>query len=361
MSGNDRALSGGAAAPVLEPSPSREGGLYRDVLENISLGVVLLDTGTETVRFRNRAAGEILEALGVSPDYRGVRGALEFPEETVGGGPADKSPQKNIRCGEKLFGYTHYRIPGEVLCVFLLDITEKSRLMAIAESVNAMNNLGYTFSGIRHEIGNPLNSLKMTLTVLRNNIDRFDRPSVLEYLERSQAEVGRIEYLLHTLRNFNMYESLVLRIVPLSPFLSDFLSLVAPDVAAAGIRLVPFLSPEAVQVRADPRALQQVLLNLLSNAVDALKGSPEPAITLRTGLRAGRVTVRVEDNGCGMSEEQAERLFQPFNTGKPNGTGLGLVICKKMLAKMESTIEVESRRGAGTAVELSLPAGMPVA
>ena len=359
MQGADRSITDGDLAAPSEPRTAGDWELYLNVLENITLGIILVDMNAAAVLFRNRAAKEILAAFAVIPDYRGILGALSLTDDEGSVASADKSPQKIIRHAEKLYGYTHYRIPGGYLCIFLLDITEKSRLMAIAESVNAMNNLGYIFAGIRHEIENPLNSLKMTLSVLRNNIDRFRKASVLEYVERAQAEVRRMEYLLHSMKSFNMHESPVPRNMRVSSFLADFTALVREDVTTAGVRLSSHISPGADFVRADPRALQQVMLNLLANAVDALKGRPGPAIDLRTELRAGRVTMRIEDNGCGMSEDQAARLFQPFNTNKPNGTGLGLVICKKMLAKMQSTIDVVSRQGAGTTVLLSLPAGTP--
>src|SRR3970282_1845245 len=82
------------------------------------------------------------------------------------------------------------------------DVTDKLRFESIAEAVNTMNSIGYVFSGIRHEIGNPLNSIKMTLNVLKKNLDKYGKDHILEYIDRALSESARIEYLLKSLKNF---------------------------------------------------------------------------------------------------------------------------------------------------------------
>ncbi|MCP4213002.1 MAG: PAS domain-containing protein, partial [bacterium] len=88
------------------------------------------------------------------------------------------------------------------------NITENKRLESIAESVDMMKNLGYIFSGIRHEIGNPINAIKMTMSVLKKNISVFSKAKVLEYADRALTEINRVEYLLKSFKNFNMFETL---------------------------------------------------------------------------------------------------------------------------------------------------------
>ncbi|HWR73319.1 MAG TPA: HAMP domain-containing sensor histidine kinase, partial [Nitrospirota bacterium] len=117
------------------------------------------------------------------------------------------------------------------------------------------------------------------------------------------------------------------------------------------------LSPEASWAYADPRALQHALLNILANAADALEGREAPAISIKVMKANGRIHIHIADNGSGMSETQQKDLFKPFYTSKNHGTGLGLVIVKKMLAKMSGTIEVTSVQDRGTTVDIALPEG----
>lgn len=234
------------------------------------------------------------------------------------------------------------------------DLTETKRLQSIAEAVNTMQNIGYVFSGIRHELGNPVNALKTTLTVLKRRFDSFSAEAVQEYIDRSLADVSRMEYILKGLRSFSMHESLILEPVSMQAFMGTLVPLVQRDLNAKGIRFVRDLV-EDVWVMADARALQQVMLNLITNAVDALQGRANPVVSMRVHAKGPLTLVETLDNGCGMEEGQVRDLFKPFFTTKPNGTGLGLVIVKKMVAHMHGTVEVRSLRNQGTTVSILLP------
>lgn len=246
---------------------------------------------------------------------------------------------------------------GEIInyVVFQRDVTERVRLESVAEAVNTMNNIGYTFSGIRHEIGNPVNSIKTTLTVLKANLDKFTGETVKVYIDRSLTEIARVEYLLKALKNFNMFESLKLEDVDIESFISMFLSLVMDDFVKKGIKIKCIIHPEVKLVHADPRALQQVLLNLLSNASDALAEMESPKIVIQAYKVQRQIKISIMDCGCGISEEEMNHIFKPFYTTKNSGTGLGLVLAKKMLAKMNGLIEVTSHKNAGTIIDITLP------
>lgn len=235
------------------------------------------------------------------------------------------------------------------------DITSKKRLESIAEAANLMTNIGYIFSGIRHEIGNPINSIKMALTVLNNNIETYSIDIIKEFTGRSLEEVLRVEYLLRTLKNFSMYENLDIGKISIDECLKNFTSLIRDDFKKQNITIDLQLPPAPVYACADPRALHQVLLNLVTNAADALSSVKSPTITLRLDKKARLIIIYVSDNGCGMTVEERSNLFKPFHTSKRNGTGLGLVIVKKMLSTMNSTIKVQSEKKKGTTVMIFIP------
>jgi PAS domain S-box-containing protein len=234
------------------------------------------------------------------------------------------------------------------------DVTEKMRLQSIAEAVNTMNNIGYVFSGISHELGNPVASLMVNLDLLKEKLDG----TMADYVDRSLGELTKIDYLLNSLRSFNLFEVQDVKELPIVPFLEQFLSLVREDFARKGIDVAWDAGHEALIARADGRALQQILLNIFTNAADALEGRSRPAITMSvTHTGAGFLTIRVRDNGSGMTAEQQANLFKPFHTSKQHGTGLGMVIVKNMLSRMNGSIEVMSQEGEGTTVLITIPEG----
>jgi PAS domain S-box-containing protein len=237
------------------------------------------------------------------------------------------------------------------------DVTERLRLESIAEAVNTMDSIGYIFSGVRHEIGNPINSINMILGILRSKLDVFSKENIREYVDRMASQLSNIEDLLKSLKSFNMYENQEPRTMQISSFIEKLLPLVREEFKKKGVTLDTFVDPNATLMYADPRALQQVMLNIFTNASDAMNGRDNPTITIKAFRSAGMIGIRVEDNGCGIPEDKLKDLFKPFYTTKAHGTGLGLVIVKKMLAKMNGAIEITSRKDEGTRVDIFIPAG----
>lgn len=236
------------------------------------------------------------------------------------------------------------------------DVTEKRRLESIAEAVNMMQNVGYVFSGIRHELGNPINSVKTALVVLKKNLAKWDTRQIDTYIDRCLTETERVEYLLRALKTFSMYENPQMERVKLTEFIKNFITLVEEDFLKIGVQIV-LASPEEIGTAIfDSRALHQVLLNLFTNAADALQNCEEPKITVSMKRKRARIYFCVEDNGCGMTPFQLDNSFKPFYTSKENGTGLGLVIVKKMITKMNGTICIESLENKGTKVHFTLEA-----
>jgi PAS domain S-box-containing protein len=235
------------------------------------------------------------------------------------------------------------------------DITEKLRLESVAQAVDTMNNIGYVFSGVRHEIGNPVNAVIMNLSLLKAKLDALDKPAIGKYVDRALESCEKVEYLLRSLRSFNLYEKPDLHEMAMEDFVEKFISLVNEDFEKRGITIDTNVDP--VRAYADARVLQQVLLNLFTNAADALNGRENPKITMDASRAGNMVRIRVQDNGCGIPEGRLKDLFKPFQTSKTHGTGLGLVIVKKMITMMNGTVEIASSEGTGTSVDILLPAG----
>ncbi len=327
--------------------------IYANILEDISLGIIGVDTSRKEIFFENKLAIELLSSTMKPRDYEALTSLL-LAERSDGG---ESKTSRTIRYGPRFLGYTVYRISAIYFWILLSDITEKERLNAHAQAVNTMNNLGYMVSGIRHELGNPINSIKTAVTVLKDNFSQYTGDVVAEFLDRVLADVGRVETLLRDLKTFSIYETADLRNVNLPAFLDDLLSYVTNDFASRGIRVKSLLRPDAEWGLLDPRALKHVMLNIFTNAMDALKGREVPQISIGLLRANDRIIVTVKDNGCGIPEDFKHHLFKPFFTTKKNGTGLGLVIMRNMMTKMGGTIEIDSREGVETTLTLNLPAG----
>lgn len=334
--------------------PARGGWSFQDVLNNIDIGIIIVDSVRQTIEFCNPVSLEILQTPRRHLSFTNLidyllRGSGINTLAEMGQG------SHTVQRGSRLFGYSSYPISDCHYCILIRDITEKSRLESIAQAVNTMDNIGFIFSGIRHEIGNPLNSIKMTISVLRKNLETYSRQTISEYIERTADEVTRMEYLLKSLKNFSMFEKIDNHPNDLGRFLEKFLDLVSRDFTNKGVELKHGPLPYGVLTDTDPRALHQALLNVLANAADALVGRPRPQIRIQTRANGSLAWIKIEDNGCGMSELQQLQLFHPFNTSKATGNGLGLVITQKLLAKMNASIDIHSAEGVGTVVRIALP------
>lgn len=331
--------------------------IYANILEEIHLGIIGVDTSRKEIFFQNRLALELFGKTIPPRDY----GALTSLLLAEGDRGAAKSAFRKIRHGARFLGCTVYRISDVYFWIFVSDITEEERLASIAEAINTMGNLGYMFSGIRHELGNPINSIKTAVMVLRENVPHYTGEVVAEFLDRILSDVARVETLLRDLKTFSMYETPELQDVNMRSFVDDLLSIITTDLSNRGIRVRTFVRPEAEWGHLDPRALQHVMLNILTNAMDAMKDRGAPQVRIGVARSGDRIVVTIRDNGCGIPDELRRHLFQPFFTTKKHGTGLGLVIMKNMMAKMNGTIEIASREDVGTSVQLDLPAGRPPA
>jgi signal transduction histidine kinase len=328
--------------------------VFADVMRSVNIGIVVFRGEGEQVIFQNEEAGRLLGQGGgttSAPDlWRLLIGSAQPLQQ--GTGEAFSTPLP-LRLEGRLLGYTIYGA-GAFHWVFVKDVTEKARLEALAEDMEYMNSLGGVFSSVRHELGNPLNSMKMTLSVLKKKLPELPPSMVLEYADRVMAEMSRMEELLKSLKSFSMFESLDLEEVDLRALFDRVFALVQPQLEARGISLHCSVNPGASRILGNWRAMQQVLLNLILNAFDALEEEAKPALAITTQAGRRYILIKVSDNGPGIPLENQGKIFEPFFTTKEKGTGLGLVIAKKLVLKMNGTIEAETGPS-GTTFVLSLP------
>ena len=223
------------------------------------------------------------------------------------------------------------------------------------ETLRLMKVLDYAFFNLAHELGNPINSIKMTMEVLISNHDAYDAATRLEYLKSIHAEFRRLEELLNALRSFNMFERLSIRSVDVQLLVRDLLQMLHNEIDEKEIMLASSFLDEPVWVSCDPRALHQALLQVVGNAIDALGGRPDPVLAVTVTRCDGHCRIAIADNGGGIPDDKIEEAFMPFYSSKPQGAGLGLTLARKLLARMNGRIEICGRRPQGAEVRITLP------
>ncbi|MCR5881110.1 sensor histidine kinase [Phenylobacterium sp. J367] len=132
------------------------------------------------------------------------------------------------------------------------------------------------------------------------------------------------------------------------------LLLLAPRIRQQAVRITVEAEQPGLQAMAERFRLEQVLVNLLQNALEALEGAPSPQITIRVASRKNQVTVVVADNGPGLTEEAAGTVFTPFATTKPRGLGLGLVISRDIVAEFGGDLSLQRPLNGGASFLMTL-------
>lgn len=220
-------------------------------------------------------------------------------------------------------------------------------------------------SVLTHEIMNsvaPISSLAETLKhrLVATSQERSLETSALEDLELGIETIKRrSEGLLkfaETYRNLNKITTLNLQKVYISELFANLHQLMQPTFEQKGIELEILLRDPSIVLQADPNLLEQVLINLIVNAIEAVKDKPNPKIVLSADQTLNKkIIIRIADNGQGMPDEVLDKIFIPFFSTKKHGSGIGLSLCKHIIMLHKGTIQVHSKEGVGSAFSLTFP------
>jgi signal transduction histidine kinase len=241
---------------------------------------------------------------------------------------------------EQLRTDLNYRIPDQdhelrsIVRAINTMAEGRQKLESALRREDRLRVMGRAVAGIAHEIRNPLNSIRLTIRVLERRLR--GQQEAAESIALLIEEIDRLDALLKGLLALRPDEPANLRQQPLRPVVDRTLALVKPHAQENGvsIRLNGAMDAEAF---VDPDYLQQSLMNLLLNAIDASGRSGEVNVTIQPVN--SHVDMIIEDTGPGLTSEQQERVFEAFYTTKPGGTGLGLAVTKTLLDSIGAGIE----------------------
>jgi len=223
-----------------------------------------------------------------------------------------------------------------------------------------MAALGQMSAGVVHELNQPLTAMRTLSESAGILLDKSRFDDVRGNLQRIRGMVDRLARLTSQLKTFAHKSELPLAAVPMARAIADAQVIVAEATKKNAIAIEVDVQPASLSVMAEEAALGSVLVNLMRNAIDAMQASPRRTLRIEARPNEGRVILRVSDTGPGIQPDILPRLFEPFVTSKPAGTGLGLglVISAQLVRAMDGTLRAANPPEGGASFVVDLPAAV---
>jgi two-component system sensor histidine kinase AtoS len=344
-------------------------GRYRTLFENASDAIFILEAEGEH-------AGRIVAANRAAADMHGYSAEelvsmnitdLDTPEAAQGA----RETTSRILSGERIkVELTHLKKDGSLIYVevsagliafggrrYILamdrDITGRKQAEEALQRVEQMKVVGELAAGLAHEIKNPLAGMKVSIQVLLSELDLSAEDR--EVLTRVADEIVRIELLMKELLNFARPPRPQLYVVDVNRVLERAAILSAKNPSFSAVKVLREYDTRAPGTMADPMQLQQVFMNLLLNAADAMPEGGTLALRTLYEEKSNSMHIMISDSGKGIDEKALVRLFQPFFTTKAKGTGLGLAVTKRLIEQHGGSISVSNNPDGGATFSIVLP------
>ncbi|MDR3669495.1 MAG: two-component system sensor histidine kinase AtoS [Holophaga sp.] len=280
----------------------------------------------------------LLDTLKSGREYRGVEFDFTLPHQT---------PHILASSSQLFDGRGH----SQGVVAIIRDISETRSLRQQVARADRLAAVGEVSAGIAHELRTPLTSIRGFVQFLQGSTDPQEWR---EYGDIIIREVDGMNRIISELLSLVRPQPLNLVATDLNQLVEDTLFLARDSGSKGRIAFVIELSVFMKPVKVDPGQIKQVLLNILVNATQAIAERGRIQIsTARHGEH--EVSICVTDNGCGIPEAVREHIFDPFFSTKPNGTGLGMAIARRIIEDHHGRIEVASTEGEGSSITLILP------
>jgi nitrogen fixation/metabolism regulation signal transduction histidine kinase len=333
------------------------------VVQHVSIGIIAFRRDGKVDIFNN-AVKRLLRISNLKNinELHGLKD--DFPEILNAMRSGDKQLIKVIIDGQllQLSVYaTEFRMRGDhFIMVSLQNISAELEEKEIESWQNLIRVL-------THEIMNsitPISSLASTIIDMLSDataddtgnlhLEKEDVESVLSALKTIQGRSKGLSNFVEIFRNLTRIPKPNFRHFPVTELLDRCELLLRPKIQQSGIICSKQITPDNLMLTADPDLIDQVLINLMLNAIDAVKEIPEPRISIKAGTNpSGRVIIELSDNGNGIKPDQLEKIFMPFFTSKKEGSGIGLSLSRQIMHLHKGTIVVRSQPNEGTVFTMS--------
>jgi two-component system nitrogen regulation sensor histidine kinase GlnL len=371
-------MGGSKSAPSERPDPVQEvRDYYESILSSLMDGVVAVDEQCRITIFSTTA--EQISGLK-RESVQGKSLFDSFPESS----PIGRLAAQSLRTGRSYLDSNPSLGPylkerrdiglatsplldsrGNIIGVVIVfrDLSRLKALEARLRKGERLASLGVLAAGMAHEIKNPLGGIRGASQLLREEFAP-ENPSI-EFTDIIIREVDRLNQIVQGLLDFSKPQEPRLAAVNIHEILSRVIALVEMENPAGALWVERLFDPSLPDISGDADQLTQVFLNILQNGIDAMVGSGTLTLTTRvlSGFQIRKqvqekvrmICVDVEDSGCGIAPDEIGSIFDPFYTRKPDGVGLGLALCYRIVEDHGGKIDVESRPGEGTRFSVSLP------
>lgn len=228
-----------------------------------------------------------------------------------------------------------------------IDLRRTSKLRA----------MGQLSASITHELGQPLSAMRTYIATLQLGSARNQDAVAEKTLQKLISLVERMTSVTHQLRYFARSGDKVVHRIKLQDTINGALNVTRPAIDAAGVDLKVTVPEQHIEIMAGEVRMEQVLINLIRNAIDAMEDSNTKRLNITVSSEQGKALLSVSDTGTGLSPETIKQLFEPFYTTKPSGIGmgLGLAISSNIIAEVGGTLTAENRDSGGSRFLVAVP------
>ena len=249
-------------------------------------------------------------------------------------------------------------ISGEQVghAIILRDITETRRSEQQTIESERLNALTLLAAGVAHEIGNPLNSLNIHLQLIEREARKLDganRAELHESVEVARAEINRLDSIISQFLRAIRPTRPQLRPENVNSIIEEAVRFFAPEIKDRDIVVEQELRSDLPLLELDRDQMKQAFYNVIKNSFEAMKR--RGILRIRTDMDESHVTVRFTDTGGGISPDNLSRVFEPYFTTKTSGTGLGLLIVRRIVREHGGELSIESSEGKGLTLIIRLP------
>ena len=339
------------------------------ILDNSLAGCLMTDPDGE-VLFANAPLGDLI-SLFPRKKYTGVNYARVIRDADIasfiksfmkGGNSTDEEffeVDDHVN-GTRSISCLASRVSDpEGLLFFFRDITYFKRFREEFRKNESLAQMTTMAAGVAHEIKNPLASISIYLQLMDKMMEKngsMTRDEAKKYLDVVSEEVDRINKIAVDFLFAVKPMKVNLAICSVNDIVEKSVSVAKAELEQKGIALKVHLAASLPKVLADSGLIQQSILNLIKNSMQAMpEDRKDPQITVSTYMESDTVRISVADNGCGMTEEQMSKIFEPYYTTKSSGTGLGLTVLFKIMKQHGGDVTVHSVYGEGSEFILQIP------
>jgi two-component system, NtrC family, sensor kinase len=230
---------------------------------------------------------------------------------------------------------------------------QESRYNHLVLHTEKLTSLGRMAAGIAHEINNPMGGILVYSTMLLDQVP--EEGPIHEGLEIIVQETIRCKRIIQELLDFSRERPPLKKMVDLNAVMEKALTILDNEFRTRRVEVIKDLSPDPLPTYLDANQIQQIFMNLLINAVEAIKEQGRITVSTRYNPKDQTVQVDIVDNGCGIASENLPRIFEPFFSTKEKGTGLGLSVSFGIIQNHQGRIDVSSKPGSGTHFSITLP------